>query len=182
MINYESTETIVLRFLAMKVCSYNATYNASTYLCILHIISLLRAFTKVRKGNISFLFLSICLFIYPSTSLSECSNFTATIQSFRFLCPCIVSNVWREREKKPTRCNNQMFIINFCLNMFRASLCPSSREQRPCVTAYGVLSWFCCCGALRCRMRALSVLASYNALFTLCSRCTVTGTQSLKCT
>ena len=41
--------------------------------------------------------------------------------------------VWRER--KPTRCNNQMFIINFCLNMFRASSCPSSGEQRPCVTA-----------------------------------------------
>ena len=41
------------------------------------------------------------------------------------------------------RCNYQMFIINFCLNMFRASLCPSSGEQRPCVTAYGVLRWFC---------------------------------------
>ena len=27
--------------------------------------------------------------------------------------------------------------------MFRASLCPSSGEQRPCVTAYGVLHWFC---------------------------------------
>jgi len=49
--------------------------------------------------------------------------------------------VWRER--KPTRCYNQMFIINFCLNMFRASICPSSGEQRPCVTAYGVLRWFC---------------------------------------
>jgi len=48
-----------------------------------------------------------------------------------------------EREKNPTRCNNQMFIINFCLNMFQASLCPSSGEQRPCVTAYGVLRWFC---------------------------------------
>jgi len=49
--------------------------------------------------------------------------------------------MWRDR--KPTRCNNQMFIINFSLNMFRASLCPSSGEQRPCVTAYGVLRWFC---------------------------------------
>jgi hypothetical protein len=29
---------------------------------------------------------------------------------FRFLWPCIVNKVWRER--KPTRCNNQMFIIN----------------------------------------------------------------------
>jgi len=32
-----------------------------------------------------------------------------------------------------------MFIINFCLNMFRTSLRPSSGEQRPCVTACGVL-------------------------------------------
>jgi len=29
------------------------------------------------------------------------------------------------------------------LNMFRASLCPSSGEQRLCVTACGVLCWFC---------------------------------------
>ena len=49
--------------------------------------------------------------------------------------------LWRER--KLTRCNNQMFIINFCLNMFRVSFCPSSGEQRPCVTACGVLRWFC---------------------------------------
>ena len=25
-----------------------------------------------------------------------------------------------------------MFIINFCLNMFQASLCPSSGDQTPC--------------------------------------------------
>jgi len=62
------------------------------------------------------------------------------MDSFRFLWPCIVSKVWRER--KPTSCNNQMLIINFCLNMFRLSLCPSSGEQRPCVTACGVLRWF----------------------------------------
>ena len=36
-----------------------------------------------------------------------------------------------------------MFIINFYLNMFRTSLCPSSGDQRPCVTAYGILRWFC---------------------------------------
>jgi len=62
---------------------------------------------------------------------------------FRFLWPCIASKLWRERERKPTRCNSQMYIINFCLNMFRPSLCPSSGEQWPCVTAYGVLRWFC---------------------------------------
>ena len=65
------------------------------------------------------------------------------------------------KREKPTRYNHQMYIINFCFNMFRASLCPSSGKQRPCVTAYGVLLWFCwmglvaVVGALRCRMRAL---------------------------
>jgi len=63
--------------------------------------------------------------------------------SFEVLCTIFCNNgtVWRKR--KLTRCNNQMFIINFCLNMFRASLCPSSGEQRPCVAACGVLRWFC---------------------------------------
>ena len=82
--------------------------------------------------------------------------------------------VWREC--KPTRCNNQMFVINFCLNMFRASLCPSSGEQRPCVTAYGVQRWFCwmwlvavvgrcVVGCEHCEGRTvtLTVLAPYNA-------------------
>jgi len=58
-----------------------------------------------------------------------------------------------------------MFIINFCLNMFRASLCPSSGEQRPCYCIWCVVLVLLDvvgsgCGALRCRMRV--VLASYN--------------------
>ena len=90
--------------------------------------------------------------------------------SISFLWPCIVSKVWRER--KPTRCKNQMFIIN----MFRASLCPSSEEQRPCVTACGVLRWFCwlwlaavvgrcVVGCEQCEGRTVTftVLAPYNA-------------------
>ena len=32
-----------------------------------------------------------------------------------------------------------MFIINFCLNMFRASLCTSSGEQRPCYCIWCVV-------------------------------------------
>ena len=32
-----------------------------------------------------------------------------------------------------------MFIINFCLNMFRASLCPSSGDQRPCYCIWCVV-------------------------------------------
>ena len=52
-------------------------------------------------------------------------------------CPSIRGYVRKqmldcEEREKPTRFNNQMFIINCCLNMFRASLWPSSGEQRPC--------------------------------------------------
>jgi len=61
---------------------------------------------------------------------SEYGAVASLCECFRFLWPCIMSKVWRER--KPTRCNDQMFIINFCLNMFQASLCPSSGEQRSC--------------------------------------------------
>ena len=53
-----------------------------------------------------------------------------------------------------------MFIINFCLNMFRASSCPSSGEQKPCYcmrrTALVLLDVVGSgCGALRCRTQAL---------------------------
>jgi len=62
-----------------------------------------------------------------------------------------------------------MFIINFCLNMFRASLCPSSGEQRPCYCIWCIALVLLDvvgsgCGALRCRMRA--VLASYKCCAT----------------
>ena len=52
-----------------------------------------------------------------------------TLERLRHRCEDNIK-VWIER--KPTRCNNQMFIIKFCLNMFRALLYPSSGEQRPC--------------------------------------------------
>jgi len=70
------------------------------------------------------------------------------------------------KREKPTRCNNWMFIINFFLNMFRASLCPSSGDQRPCYCIWCIALVLLDvvgsgCGALRCRMWA--VLASYNA-------------------
>ena len=35
-------------------------------------------------------------------------------------------------ERKTNKMQQLMFIINFCLNMFRASFCPSSGEKRPC--------------------------------------------------
>jgi len=60
------------------------------------------------------------------------------------------------------------------LNMFRASLCPSSGEQRPCVTARGVLRWFCwmwlvaavghcVVGCEHSRTVTFTVLAPHNA-------------------
>ena len=60
-----------------------------------------------------------------------------------------------------------MFIINFSFNMFRASLGPSSGEQRPCYCIWCVVLVLLDvvgsgCGALSCRMRAL--LASYKFL------------------
>ena len=53
-----------------------------------------------------------------------------------------------------------MFIINFCLNMFRKSLCPSSGEQRPCYCIWCVVLVLMVvvgsgCGTLLCRMRAV---------------------------
>ena len=40
-----------------------------------------------------------------------------------FVWPCVIDIQWRGR---PTRCNNYDLLIIHSLNMFRASLCPSS--------------------------------------------------------
>jgi len=60
------------------------------------------------------------------------------------LCSCDRASWVKREERKPTRCNNiddLLSIVNVdywhCLNMFRATLCPSSGE-RPRVTACGV--------------------------------------------
>jgi len=68
------------------------------------------------------------------------------------ICCCDRAS-WAKREERiPTRCNNmddllsiQMLIIDYSLDMFRASLCPSSGEKTTC------------CGTvvLRCRVWAL---------------------------
>ena len=63
--------------------------------------------------------------MYQATQRQRCK----TRSSFRCVEKLIF--LWRER-KKTNKCNNQMFIINFCVNMFRASSCPSLGEQRPC--------------------------------------------------
>jgi len=63
----------------------------------------------------------------------------------------------RMKKEKPTRRTNLMFIINFYLNMFRASLCPASGEQRTrnciwCIVLVLLDVVGSGCGALRCRM------------------------------
>ena len=73
------------------------------------------------------------------------------------------------KREKPTRCDNQMFIINFYLNMFRASLCPSSGEQRTCYCIWCILVWFCWMWLVAVVGRCLvgcehTVLTSWNPL------------------
>ena len=75
------------------------------------------------------------------------------------------------REKTNKMQQLDVYYQNF-LNMFRASLCPSSGEQRPCVTTRGVLRWFCwmclvavvgrCVVGCESRTVTFTVLTPYN--------------------
>jgi len=60
-----------------------------------------------------------------------------------FLIPRKTERHIVKRERKPNKMQQSDVYYQHCLNMFRASLCPSSGEQRPCVTACGMLRWFC---------------------------------------
>ena len=68
-------------------------------------------------------------------------------------------------------CRFQMLIIDYCLDMFRASLCPSSGEKTTCYCIWGcllVVLDVAGCGTvvLRCRVWALwrSLLDSFTVL------------------
>ena len=74
------------------------------------------------------------------------------------LCSCDRASRVKREERIPTRCNNmiycqfQMLIIDYCLDMFWASLCRSSGEKTTChciwVLAGSVgCGWLQCCGA-----------------------------------
>jgi len=68
-----------------------------------------------------------------------------------------MSKIWREKTNKMQQLN---VFINFCLNMFWASSCPSSGEQRPCYRIWCVVLLLLDvvgsgCGALSCRMWSL---------------------------
>ena len=60
--------------------------------------------------------------------------------SFRFLWPCILNIRWTERTNKMQL--NQCLLLNFYLNIFRASYA-IIRRVRPCTAAYSVLHWLC---------------------------------------
>ena len=87
---------------------------------------------------------SPCATVQPGfcTVLKHEVKYVEYFTCFRFLWPCIVSKLWREEEKTNKMQQSDVY-YQHCLNMFRASLCPSSGEQRPCVTGYVVLLWFC---------------------------------------
>jgi len=99
-----------------------------------------------------------------------------TSSDFKLQVPVTVHRERSVKRKKTKKFNNKKFIINFCLKIFRASLCPSSGEQRPCyciwctalVLLYAVGS---VCGALLCRMREvlpkISATASWIIQFSI---------------
>ena len=69
-----------------------------------------------------------------------------------------------------------MLIIDYCLDMFRASLCPSSGEKNTCYCIWVLAGnvgcgWLRCCGAtlygvstvkVAARVATLTVLTPYN--------------------
>ena len=59
-----------------------------------------------------------------------------------------------------------MFIINFCLNTFRASLCHIQEIKGP-VTAFGKLFWFCWMWLVAVVVRCLAGCDHYEGF---CSR------------
>ena len=66
-----------------------------------------------------------------------------------------------------------MFITNFCLNMFRAPLCPSSGEQRPCYCIW--------CVVLVCWMWLVAVVGRCVVRCEQCPHRTTYGSHLVDC-
>jgi hypothetical protein len=62
------------------------------------------------------------------------------IANFKFMWPCLLKSSQIKYERDAAEL---MFISVHFLNMFQASLCPSSGVQDWMITAYGVLHWLC---------------------------------------
>ena len=89
-------------------------------------------------------------------------------------------NLLIKRRVRPTRCNNYDLLIIHQLNMFRASLCPSSESARPYITAYGFqhlcAGWSLgkqgsrpCAHSALCAQCAHGLLPAHQVLKTICS-------------
>ena len=119
---------------------------------------------------------NICFKVSPAQSLGKKHNarqgYRKTVlrcTSFMFLWPCIVSKAWGKKTNKMQQywCLLSIVDVDYwhCLNMFRASLCPSSGE-RPRVTACGVyLLVSAGCGRLRYCGATLRVWSLWRLLF-----------------
>ena len=124
---------------------------------------------KFQRRSSTFHFCSYSFYRQPFTEYTPARyRLWGKIWSSRFRWPC---RLWTwnfhtnevSRERKPTRCNNQTFIINFSLNMFRTSLCPSPGEQRPCYCIWCTALLLLWRLLFDCRTVTFTVLASYNA-------------------
>jgi hypothetical protein len=132
----------------------------SILFCIIcYVVNLLILFCSVLYVKLTFI--SFCLFRFVALYLASVMiswRIGLGEDSYLFLwVPVTVHREQSMKREKPTRCNMYMFIINFCLNMFRASLCPSSGEQRLCYCVWCVVLVLLDvvasgCGALSCRM------------------------------
>ena len=78
----------------------------------------------------------------------------------------------KREERKPTRCNNIDGLLSImdvgywqCLNMFRASLCPSSGVKTTCYCIWSVFAGNVGCGRLRCCGATLRVWSLWRFLF-----------------
>jgi len=84
------------------------------------------------------------------------STLGVTENYFLALCSCDRAS-WAKREERiPTRCNNiddllsiPDVIIDYSLDMFRASLFPSSGEKTTCYCIWGIFAGSVGCGRLR---------------------------------
>jgi len=95
------------------------------------------------------------------------------------LCSCDRASWVKCGERIPTRCNNidvycqlQMLIIDYCLDMFRASLCPSSGEKTMCYCIW-VFCW-------QCWMWLVAVLWCYVVGCEHCEGCSSAATFTVK--
>ena len=107
----------------------------------------LRCLSEDRWGKcaLDLLIKLLLLWIYLKENLKMLTNFSNVWNKKKFVKIHPVR--WRERNQHDA--TNLMFIIKFYLNMFRASLCPSSGEQE-CLTPHMVFCTGCDgCGCVK---------------------------------